>query len=103
MPRPDPELLLAALAPEDRDAVVRWLATLGFEPEELDSVPPLQQLVAMLAVLRVASDMGDLPRAERFTEAAAALDLNGRSLLRRWYAWQERAVRRFVTQEDAAA
>jgi hypothetical protein len=101
---PDYALVLAALPPDDREAVERWLAVLGLEPEELGAAPALRQLVSMLAVLYVRAGMGgDLSRDASFQEAAGVLGLNGSSLQRTWHRWQERAARQFVSDEDLAA
>lgn len=104
MARPtDPALLLAALPPEDRATVDRWLFMLGMEADELGAVPPLRLLVSMVATLRLAGDMEGMSRTDAFGEAAGALGLSGDSLLRTWYRWQLAAVRQFVTDDEDAA
>lgn len=94
---------LATLPDSDRETVLAWLYLLGMEPEDLAAVPPLRQMVAMVAVLLMAEDMDDLPRADRFEEAARALGFKGSSMMRTWYRWQDNAVRQFVMPEEGAA
>lgn len=94
---------LAVLDPEDAAAIERLLDSLGFEPGELACCPPVRLLIAMAATARLAAEMPQLSRRDAFVEAGIALGLDGRSLLRRWYAWQREAVRRFVTDDGAAA
>jgi hypothetical protein len=99
---PGLDAALAALDAEDRAAVLRMLAALGMEAVELACVPPLRQLVSLMATLRLASAM-DLPRAVAFDEGAHALGLNGASLLRSWHRWQASAARQFVIEDDEVA
>lgn len=102
-PGPDYGAVLATLPADDRATVLRWLDLLGMEPDELECVPPLRQLVATMAVLILASDMDELPREAQFREAGAALGLNGDSIMRTWYNWQGTAARNFFRQRDDAA
>jgi hypothetical protein len=97
------ELVLATLSPSERETVVGWLNMLGLEPDELAAAPSILKLAEMMAVLRLAADMPDLRRGERITAAAEALGLHAPTIRRRWYRWQEAAVRHFSTEARSAA
>ena len=72
---PNFALVLAALDHEDRRAVERWAAALGLPPGGWHLAPPLKLLAELLAIVRLAGDMGDLSRGDAFAEACEALGL----------------------------
>jgi hypothetical protein len=82
--------ILAILREEDRATVLRWLSMLGMEPDELHAVPPLDQVVNMIACLSMAAQMTALSREAAFRQAATALGQG--DLLRTWYRWQKNAL-----------
>jgi hypothetical protein len=69
--RPDPEACLAVLEPHDRATVARWAEILGLRWSE---IPPLRQLVEMVGVLLLSSDM-DLSAGDAVRASAEALGL----------------------------
>jgi hypothetical protein len=87
----NPVAPLDVLTAEDRDAVARWLWSLGMEPDELDAVPPLRALVDMLAIIAIADTlMPPLTREQAWCAAAKQLEV--RNPLRTWFRWQRRAL-----------
>jgi hypothetical protein len=93
---PDYELCLDSLPPEDRAAVARWTSDLGLPEAGWLHVPALRQLVAVLAIVRLAGCLSDPDVGERIRGAASELGLEDDSdlaqhpgerygrLLRRW-------------------
>jgi hypothetical protein len=82
---------LAVLAPEDVEAVKRWLYALGFEPDELDACRPLRQVVDAVAQATLARQLS--PPASREEAWAEAARMTGtRCRLRSWYRWQRSAI-----------
>lgn len=79
-----------------------WLDALGLEPELLDSVPPLRQLVGVLACVKRVEELRakrpGLSREAAFLVAERQLGQNDVS--RTWYRWQKAAARQFVRLED---
>lgn len=71
----DYQLVLAALAPEDRDTVERWTSMLGAQPGTWHRVPPMRDLATMLAVLRLAATMTELAPGDAFRNAAELVGL----------------------------
>lgn len=69
--RPDRNLCLAALLPEDRATIARWAEILGLEWFE---VRPLLQLVETLAVVLRSADL-DLPAGDAVRASAELLGL----------------------------
>jgi hypothetical protein len=86
-----PRRVLAVLAPEDVEAVKRWLFALGFEVDELDACRPLRQVVDAVAQATLARQMSPpATREEAWKEAAAMTGTRCR--LRSWYRWQAAAL-----------
>lgn len=99
----------ASLSDEDRAVVRRWEASLGLPVGGWRHVPPLRDLLFVVAALRLAADMPELKAGEALAEACAALGLPDDSAydarpadsvarrLRRWaaaaYAEADTAVR----------
>lgn len=85
---PDYRRALDSLGPDDRDFVERFLRTTGFELDELDHVPPLRQIVGVLAVATLAARApGGTGDDVAFRAAGSKLGLNGRTVLRRLQEW----------------
>jgi hypothetical protein len=72
-PEPDPDLVLAALPPSERETVLAWVSRLGLD--SFTECPPLRQLATLLAVLQVAGDIPAGSTGDRFRQAAEALGL----------------------------
>lgn len=85
---------LDVLGESDRATVVRWLAMLGMEPEDLDAVPALRQMVDMVASMALVGRMTGHPREAAYREAAAILGCGDQ--LRTWYRWQNNVARQLV-------
>ncbi len=71
VPRPKPAASLAALEAADRATVSRWEQILGLPWSD---IPPLRQLVEMMAVLLLSADT-DLPHGDAMRVAAEWLGL----------------------------
>jgi hypothetical protein len=77
MPRrrvdPDPELVLAVLDDGERQVVAGWVDALGLD--SWTQVPPLRTLLPLVAALRLASDMDDLPFGDALAAACEAIGM----------------------------
>jgi hypothetical protein len=72
-PEPDPDLVLATFTPEEREMIGRWVSQLGLD--SFTEVPPLRQLLPLLAVLSVAGDVQGGAVGDRIRTAGEALGL----------------------------
>jgi hypothetical protein len=71
--RADPDLVLAALPPGLRAAVVEFAAMFG--ADSFEEVPPLRQLATYAAALRLAGDMEGLSATDALAAACELLGL----------------------------
>jgi hypothetical protein len=85
----DPQLALAVLGKEERATVLAWLTLFLLEPDELAAIPPLEQLVNMIACKTLAARMPDLSQEEAFRAAERELGIGNQR--RTWYRWQRNA------------
>lgn len=100
----DSSLALAALKPEHRQCVREWLEMLDFEPEMLDLVPPLRQLVGVLACVKLVAELrATRPGLSREVAFLVAERQFGQgNVSRTWYRWQATAAGQFVRLDDGS-
>lgn len=94
------DVAFATLPEEDQEAVVRWLHSLGLDPDELDACPPLRLLVDVLAQAAVVHTLSP-PMSRNAAWEQAADMLGAPSKITTWYRWQRAACANFAEPEGA--